>query len=74
MHTDEKGVVRRRLSRKDFAAADPYKDGTLSKDEYLAIVEKWFKAADTKKQGYLMLWRIHSEQRCPCVVLVRSAC
>ena len=30
-------VGRLRLSRKDFTAADPDKDGTLSKDEYLAI-------------------------------------
>ena len=28
-----------RLSKKDLAAGDPDKDGTLTKDEYLAIVE-----------------------------------
>ena len=33
-------IGRLRLSRKDFAAGDPDKDGTLTKDEYLAIVEQ----------------------------------
>lgn len=35
-----------RLSKKDFAAGDPDKDKTLTKDEYLAIVESRFKAAN----------------------------
>lgn len=42
-----------RLSRKDFRAADPDNDGTLSKDEYLSIVEKRFKAADPDNDGTL---------------------
>jgi EF hand len=40
-----------RLSRKDFAAADPDNDKTLTKDEYLAMVEKRFKAADPDNDG-----------------------
>jgi hypothetical protein len=40
-----------RLSRKDFAAADPDADQTLSKDEYLAIVEQRFKSADPDGDG-----------------------
>jgi len=40
-----------RLSRKDFATADPDKDKTLTKDEYLAVVEKRFKAADPDNDG-----------------------
>lgn len=40
-----------RLSRKDFAAADRDHDGTLSKDEYLTIVERRFKAADPDGDG-----------------------
>jgi len=40
-----------RLSRKDFAAGDPDKDKTLTKDEYLAIVEQRFKAADADHDG-----------------------
>jgi hypothetical protein len=34
------------LSARAFAVADTDKDGTLSKDEYLALVERLFKAAD----------------------------
>ena len=40
-----------RLSRKDFAAGDPDKDKTLTKDEYLAIVAERFKAADANGEG-----------------------
>lgn len=40
-----------RLSRKDFAAGDPDHDKTLSKDEYLAIVEQRFKVADPDNDG-----------------------
>ena len=39
------------LTQKELAAADPDKDGTLSKDEYLAVVEKRFKAADPDNDG-----------------------
>src|SRR4029450_10107494 len=42
-----------RLSAKEFAAADPDKDGTLTKDEYLAVVEQRFKAADPDNDGTL---------------------
>jgi hypothetical protein len=35
-----------RLSAKELAAADPDHDGTLTKDEYLAVVEQRFKAAN----------------------------
>jgi Ca2+-binding EF-hand superfamily protein len=34
---------RLRLNRKDFAAGDPDKDGTLTKAEYLAIGQPWGK-------------------------------
>ncbi len=40
-----------RLSRKEFAAGDPDHDKTLSKDEYLAVVEQRFKAADPDNDG-----------------------
>src|SRR3979409_543858 len=33
----------RRLTKKDLEAADPDKDGTLTKEEYLALVEARFK-------------------------------
>jgi Ca2+-binding EF-hand superfamily protein len=45
--------LRGRLSVREFAAADADKDGTISKDEYLAVVEQRFKAADTDNDGTL---------------------
>lgn len=35
-----------RLSKKEFTEANPDNDGTLDKNEYLAVVEKRFKAAN----------------------------
>ena len=43
----------RRLSAKELAAADPDHDGTLTKEEYLAIVEQRFNAADPDHDGTL---------------------
>ena len=40
-----------RLSRKEFAAADGDADKTLSKDEYLAVIERRFKSADADGDG-----------------------
>jgi Ca2+-binding EF-hand superfamily protein len=40
-----------RLTQKEFTAADPDNEGTLSKDDYLAVVEKRFKAADPDNDG-----------------------
>ena len=40
-----------RLNAKDLAAADPDKDGTLDKAEYLTLIEQRFKAADPDKDG-----------------------
>jgi Ca2+-binding EF-hand superfamily protein len=56
LDTDKDGTVdfkelKGRLAHKEFAAADPDNDGTLSKDEYLAVVEKRFKAADPDNDG-----------------------
>jgi len=56
LDTDKEGTLsikelQGRLSRKDFAAGDTDKDKTLSKDEYLAIVEQRFKAADADDDG-----------------------
>jgi len=41
------------LSAKEFAAADPDHDGTLTWDEYLAVVEQRFNAANSDKDGTL---------------------
>jgi hypothetical protein len=40
-----------RLSSVDFSAADPDKGKTLTKDEYLGVVEERFKAADSDGDG-----------------------
>jgi hypothetical protein len=49
-HVDKR-ELRGRISGRDFAAADPDNDGTLDKNEFLAIVEKRFKAADPDNEG-----------------------
>jgi hypothetical protein len=51
--TLDKRELAGRLSAKEFAAADPDHDGTLTKDEYLAVVEQRFNAADPDKDGTL---------------------
>jgi Ca2+-binding EF-hand superfamily protein len=40
-----------RVTPQEFAAADPDKDGTLTKPEYLSVVERRFKAADPDNDG-----------------------
>jgi hypothetical protein len=40
-------------SAKEFAAADPDHDGTLTLEEYLAVVEQRFNAANPDKDGTL---------------------
>ena len=51
--TLDKRELARRMSAKELAAADPDHDGTLTKDEYLALVEQRFKAADPDHDGTL---------------------
>jgi Ca2+-binding EF-hand superfamily protein len=51
--TLDKRELVRRLSAKELAAADPDHDGTLTKDEYLAVVEQRFSAADPDHDGTL---------------------
>ena len=51
--TLDKHELARRLSAKELAAADPDHDGTLTKDEYLAVVEQRFSAADPDHDGTL---------------------
>ena len=49
-----------RLSRGEFAAADPDNDKSLTKDEYLALVEQRFKAADVDHDGTLSNFEFHT--------------
>ncbi len=60
-----------RMSRKEFAAADPDKDGTLTKEEYLAVVEQRFKAADKDHDGTLANWEFQTPKGRALVRLLR---
>jgi Ca2+-binding EF-hand superfamily protein len=51
--TLDKRELAGRLSPKEFAAADPDHDGTLTVDEYLAVVEQRFNAANPDNDGTL---------------------
>ncbi len=51
--TLDKRELSRRLSARELAAADPDHDGTLTKEEYLAVVEQRFRAADPDHDGTL---------------------
>jgi hypothetical protein len=42
-----------RLSRSDFKGADPDSDGTLTRQEFLVVLESRFKAADPDQDGTL---------------------
>jgi Ca2+-binding EF-hand superfamily protein len=58
--TLDKRELARRLSAKELAAADPDHDGTLTRDEYLAVVEQRFAAADPDRDGTLDAKELHS--------------
>jgi Ca2+-binding EF-hand superfamily protein len=51
--TLDKRELAGRLTAKELAAADPDRDGTLTKDEYLAVVEQRFNAANPDRDGTL---------------------
>jgi hypothetical protein len=52
-----KGVI----GTKMFRAADPDNDDSISKDEYLALVEKLFNKADTDHDGTLDAKELNSK-------------
>ena len=58
--TLDKRELTRRLSARELAAADPDHDGTLTRDEYLAVVEQRFAAADPDHDGTLDAKELHS--------------
>src|ERR1700674_429453 len=73
LDTDKDGTLdanelRGRLSKQDFQANDPDHDSTLTKDEYLAIVEQRFKSADANHDGKLKIDELTSA---PGAVLVK---
>jgi Ca2+-binding EF-hand superfamily protein len=49
------------IGAKAFKAADTDHDGSLSKDEYLALVEKLFQKTDTDHDGTLTSAELHSK-------------
>ena len=49
-----------RVSPRDFAEADRDREGTLSKDEYLALVERWFRAPGVDHEGTLTAKELNS--------------
>ena len=73
LDTDKDGTLdenelRGRLSEQELRANDPDHDNTLTKDEYLAIVEQRFKAADANHDGKLKIGELTSA---PGAVLVK---
>ena len=52
---DDVNELRGHLSEDELKANDSDHDGTLTKDEYLAIVEQRFKAADANHDGKLKI-------------------
>jgi Ca2+-binding EF-hand superfamily protein len=69
--TLDKHELAGRLSTEELAVADPDHDGTLSKDEYLAIVEQRFNAADSDHDGTLDAKELHSSAGVSLVQLVK---
>jgi Ca2+-binding EF-hand superfamily protein len=49
------------IGKNTFAAADTDHDGTLSRDEYLALVQKLFEQADTNHDGKLSAKELSSK-------------
>ena len=45
--------IGKRIGKKEFSAADPDEDGTITKDEYLAYAASLFKEADKDNEGTL---------------------
>jgi len=59
------------LSAKELAAADPDRDGTLTLDEYLSVVEQRFNAANPDKDGTLDAKELNSRAGRSLVRLLR---
>ncbi len=60
-----------RVATGEFKEADPDKDATLTKDEYLALVEKLFHEADADKDGTLTAKELHSKAGRSLLRLIR---
>ena len=62
---------RRRVTAEEFAWADRDHDGTLTKDEYLALVERQFRAADPDNDGTVSRAEFYSRAGLPLRRLLR---
>ena len=60
-----------KVDKKTFAKADPDKDGTLTKDEYLTIVELRFKAADPDNDGTVSVVELQTKAGKALVLLMK---
>jgi Ca2+-binding EF-hand superfamily protein len=65
LDTDNDGTLdanelRGRLSEEEIVAGNPQHNKTLTKDEYLAIVDERFKAADSNHDGKLDIQELSS--------------
>ena len=69
--TLDRKEVGSRLSAKEFAEADPDKDSTLSKKEYVALVAKLFKQADVDGDGKLEAKELRSKAGRALLRLIR---
>lgn len=58
---DRKEMAATKVDKKTFNKADPDKDGTLTKDEYLTIVKSRFEAADPDHDGTVSLAELKSK-------------
>jgi Ca2+-binding EF-hand superfamily protein len=59
-----------RVIPQEFAAVDSDRDGTLSKNEYLMVVEKRFKAADPDNSGRVHETKLNSRAGRPLLRLL----
>ena len=75
LDTDKDGTLdakelRGHLNEQDFQANDTDHDNTLTKDEYLAIVEQRFKSTDTNHDGKLKIDELTSAPGAALVKLI----
>ena len=54
-------MIATKVSKETFTQADPDKDGTLTKVEYLTIVAARFKAADPDKDGTVSVAELNTK-------------
>jgi len=66
----DENELRGHLTKEELQSNDPDHDGTLTKDEYLALVEQRFKAADANHDGKLKIDEFTSPSGAALVKLI----